>query len=79
MLRRLRSSRLEAWAIHTTLVVHPSRRALHALLRIGGTISSYRVVSTAAEEDDSGGEMTLERIQAKVAEVRSTFRFMNDR
>ena len=49
--------------------IDASLDSLHALLRIGGTISSYRVVSTAAEEDDSGGEMTLERIQAKVAEV----------
>ena len=42
--------------------------SLHTLLRIGGTISSYRLVPTDAEEDE-GGEITLERIQAKVAEV----------
>ena len=38
-------------------------------MRIGGTISSYRLVPNDAEDDDAGGPMTLERIQAKVAEV----------
>ena len=48
--------------------IDASLDSLHTLLRVGGTISSYRLVPTDAEEDE-GGEITLERIQAKVAEV----------
>lgn len=49
--------------------IDASLDSLHTLLRIGGTISSYRLVPNDAEDDDAGGPMTLERIQAKVAEV----------